>query len=31
MKVAIVKDYHELSCKAAQLIVEQIINKKMLF
>ena len=28
MKVAIVKDYHELSSKAAQLIAEQIINKK---
>ncbi|MCG2821629.1 MAG: glucosamine-6-phosphate deaminase, partial [Candidatus Atribacteria bacterium] len=28
MKVVIVKDYHELSSKAAQLIVEQIINKK---
>ena len=28
MKVVIVKDYHELSSKAAQLIAEQIINKK---
>ena len=28
MKVAIVKDYNELSYKAAQLITEQIINKK---
>jgi len=28
MKVVIVKDYHELSSKAAQLVTEQIINKK---
>ncbi len=28
MKVTIVRDYHELSSKAAQLITEQIINKK---
>ena len=28
MKVVIVKNYHELSSKAAQLITEQIINKK---
>ena len=28
MKVVIVKDYHKLSSKAAQLIAEQIINKK---
>ena len=28
MKVVIVKDYHELSSRAAQLITEQIINKK---
>jgi len=28
MKVVIVKNYHELSSKAAQLIAEQIINKK---
>ena len=30
MKVVVVKDYHELSSKAAQLITEQIINKKII-
>jgi glucosamine-6-phosphate deaminase len=28
MKVVVVKDYNEISCQAAQLITDQIINKK---